>query len=83
MQLPYRDPPSVFVDFPEIQNLGIALRNVRCSLNPPGANRREKMFVVFAPGWKLGEVIKVFWTIPVTLRGLTPRIIVVQPARLQ
>jgi hypothetical protein len=41
------------------------------------------MFVVFAPGWKLREVIKVFWTIPVTLRGLALRIIVAQPARLQ
>jgi len=83
MQLPYRVPPSVFVDFPEIQNLGVALRNVRSSFNPPGTDRREKMFVVFAPGWRLREVIKVFWTIPVTLRGLTPRIIVAQPARLQ
>jgi hypothetical protein len=41
------------------------------------------MFVVFAPGWKLREAIEVFWTIPVTLRGLAPRIIVAQPARLQ
>src|ERR1700689_5900764 len=42
MQLPYRCPPSVFVDFPEIQNLGVALRHVCSSLNPRGTNRPEK-----------------------------------------
>jgi hypothetical protein len=41
------------------------------------------MFVVFAPGWKLREAIKVFWTIPVTLRGLARGMIVAHPARLQ
>jgi hypothetical protein len=37
--------------------------------------------VLFEPGWKLREAIKVFWTIPVTLRGLTPRIIVADATR--
>jgi hypothetical protein len=37
--------------------------------------------VLFEPGWKLREAIKVFWTIPVTLRGPTPRIIVARATR--
>jgi hypothetical protein len=41
------------------------------------------MSVLITPGWKLREEIKDFWTIPVTLRGLAPRIIVAQPASLQ
>jgi hypothetical protein len=42
-----------------------------------------KLSVVFKPGWKLREAIKDFWTIPVTLWGLAPRIIVAPPALLQ
>jgi hypothetical protein len=37
--------------------------------------------VLFEPGWKLREAIKVFWTIPVTLRGPTPHIIVARATR--
>jgi hypothetical protein len=83
MQLPYRVPPSVFDDFLEIHNPGTALPNVRYCSNPRGSNSCDTNAVLFAPGWKLREAIKAFWTIPVTLRGLAAPIIVAQPTRLQ
>jgi hypothetical protein len=69
MQLPFRVPPSVFDDFPEILNLSMALPNLRYCSNPRGPDSGDKDTVLFAIGWKLREAIEAFWTIPVTLRG--------------